>query len=190
LTRLNIEDLDYQLVPTLANHLPSDVQAIPAYGDVETICNLALFAGGRTITLDDKYPRITGPGMQLSFRYHPSLGMVAVFESYVKPTGYRYSSHDAIIKVFSIRMGEAHFLRQINFENNSLTLRDCFKGLHEPPCVFARGDLVCELPQCKLHSFCRYSNGVWGKNMAAALPMSRPMDFIRIFPAVNKRVHS
>jgi hypothetical protein len=185
LTRLGLENLDYQLVPTLADYLPSDVQAVPAYGDVETICTLALLAGGRTISLDGKYPRVTGPGLQLSFRDHPSLGTVAVFENYVKSSSYRYISPFDVRYVLGYKFDTEFRLWWIK------SSRDALMRFSEPPYPYS---LVTEfpfpgLPKCSSHAWCAAQSGYCNPNTAIALILSKPIPFIPVFPTTNSRVH-
>jgi hypothetical protein len=70
---------------TAADYLPSEVQAVPAYVDVDTIIALAATAGCDKLTMESEsgYPRLTGTGVQIRFRRDPFLGVVASFEHYV-----------------------------------------------------------------------------------------------------------
>lgn len=68
------------VTPCQTDYLPADVLAAPARGSVRAIVELAALAGCDSVQTDGNYPLITGHGTQLSFRGHPSLGPVAVFD--------------------------------------------------------------------------------------------------------------
>jgi hypothetical protein len=69
---------------TAADYLPSEVQAVPAFIDVDTIVVLAAITGCDTLTIESEfgYPLITGATIQVHFRRDPFLGVVASFENY------------------------------------------------------------------------------------------------------------
>ena len=77
------------LVSCNTDYLPSDVQAAPAVGTIETIVTLAALAGCDDIEMVDKYPVARGNNMQLSFIDHPSLGLVASFKLFPGLSTYR-----------------------------------------------------------------------------------------------------
>lgn len=67
-----------------ADFLPSEVQAVPAYMDIDTIVVLAATAGCDRLTMEPgaRYPLITGTNVQVRFRTDQYLGDVASFERY------------------------------------------------------------------------------------------------------------
>jgi hypothetical protein len=69
---------------TAADYLPSEVQAVPAFIDVDSIVVLAAMAGCDTLTIESEvgYSLITGATIQVLFRRDPFLGVVASFERY------------------------------------------------------------------------------------------------------------
>lgn len=72
----------YHTAPYLADYLPSDVQAVPARMDINTIVALAAAAGCHRMDLDKEtgYPNITGSNSQIRFRRDLHFGIVAFFE--------------------------------------------------------------------------------------------------------------
>ncbi|KAK4160026.1 hypothetical protein QBC43DRAFT_373344 [Cladorrhinum sp. PSN259] len=86
-----ILDNDRQAVETtMADYLPGDLLAVPAYAEVGFIVAAAAAAGIQSMTVAPdavsqsayQYPVIVGNGWQLDFRQHPTLGTVAAFSSY------------------------------------------------------------------------------------------------------------
>jgi len=71
---------------TVADRLPSDIQAVPAYAEVRCLVVLGVAIGCNKLKLDpdNGYPLLTGDGNQLRFRRSgdPYLGLCAVFERY------------------------------------------------------------------------------------------------------------
>ena len=89
LQQLGLEDLemkDDDLKATKADYLPSDLLAVPAYGEVGFIVAAAAAAGAYSMRTDSQspYPVIIGDGFQFDFRLHPTLGTVGAFSSYGK----------------------------------------------------------------------------------------------------------
>jgi hypothetical protein len=69
---------------TAADYLPSEIQAVPAFIDIDSIVLLAAMAGCDSLTIEPEsgYPLITGTTIQVHFRRDPFLGLVASFECY------------------------------------------------------------------------------------------------------------
>jgi len=65
------------------DYLPSDIQAAPARATVQAVVELAVLTFCDSVTLIKDLPLARGHGSQLSFRDHPYLGIVAVFDQYV-----------------------------------------------------------------------------------------------------------
>ncbi|KAL9083781.1 MAG: hypothetical protein Q9165_008391, partial [Trypethelium subeluteriae] len=65
-------------------YIPGDILAAPATGSVETIVTLAALAGCDEISFPENsvYPLARGPNLQLTFREHPQLGAIAVFQMF------------------------------------------------------------------------------------------------------------
>ncbi len=64
-------------LPYDTDYLPSDLQAAPTLGTIRTVVELAAFAGCDRVMMAEGYPTARGGNLQLSFRDHPALGMVA-----------------------------------------------------------------------------------------------------------------
>lgn len=74
---------------TLADFLPDDLNAVPAYAETRCIIALAAAAGARAVYNDGShYPLMVADDFQLDFRQHPGLGVVAAFARY----GTRYQA--------------------------------------------------------------------------------------------------
>ncbi|KAK4043432.1 hypothetical protein C8A01DRAFT_32358 [Parachaetomium inaequale] len=75
--------------PTGADHLPQDLSAVPAYGNIAAIITLAIAqAGGHCEMVPDQDSQILmvrGDAFQLRMRKHAVLGTVATFEIYPNP---------------------------------------------------------------------------------------------------------
>jgi hypothetical protein len=67
----------------IADYLPSDLIAVPAYAQVGLIV-VTMAASGAKIQTDNqsRYPVITGARYQFEFRQHPTLGVVGCFSEY------------------------------------------------------------------------------------------------------------
>jgi hypothetical protein len=78
----------WETVTSATDYLPADVQAAPASGDVMCLAYLAALADEHCIMEPDKSGRfilVRGKQSQLSFRDHPLLGPVALYELYSTP---------------------------------------------------------------------------------------------------------
>lgn len=65
------------------DYLPSDIQAAPARATIQAVVELAVLTSCDSVTLIRDLPLARGHGSQLSFRDHPYLGIVAVFDQYM-----------------------------------------------------------------------------------------------------------
>lgn len=65
------------------DYLPSDVQAAPARASIRAVVELAALSGCDSITISKELPLARGLGLQLSFRDHPYLGLVAVYDQHL-----------------------------------------------------------------------------------------------------------
>lgn len=65
------------------DYLPSDVQAAPARASIRAIVELAALSGCESIKMVKELPLARGLGLQLCFRDHPYLGLVAVYDQFV-----------------------------------------------------------------------------------------------------------
>ena len=64
------------------DYLPSDIQAAPARATIRAVVELAVLTSCDSVELVKELPLARGPASQLSFRSHPYLGLVAVFDQY------------------------------------------------------------------------------------------------------------
>ena len=96
LQEMNLEELslevldssgkDKNIAETPADYLPSDLIAVPAYGEVGLIVAMAAAAGAYSWKFNSQspYPIIIGEDFQFDFRQHPTLGTVGAFSRYVQ----------------------------------------------------------------------------------------------------------
>ena len=88
LDEISLEDLgkDKNIAETPADYLPSDLIAVPAYGEVGLIVAMAAAAGAYSWKFNSQspYPIIIGEDFQFDFRQHPTLGTVGAFSRYVQ----------------------------------------------------------------------------------------------------------
>ncbi|EEU47514.1 uncharacterized protein NECHADRAFT_78014 [Fusarium vanettenii 77-13-4] len=87
LTAMNLDETKlWGSKSTGADYIPSDLSIVPAYSSIRFIVTLAIiFARGYArliIDPESKLPRVQGTGFNLTFRQHPLLGAVGVFERY------------------------------------------------------------------------------------------------------------
>ncbi|KAF2968426.1 hypothetical protein GQX73_g5132 [Xylaria multiplex] len=70
-----------RLKNTIADYLPDDLLAAPAYGEVGFIVAAAAAAGAHSWQIDKQwgYPIVMGHSFQFEFRSHPTLGMIGAF---------------------------------------------------------------------------------------------------------------
>ncbi|KAK4170754.1 hypothetical protein QBC36DRAFT_316418 [Triangularia setosa] len=80
----------------MADYLPGDLLAVPAYAEVGFLVAAAAAAGAHSLNIvseasfQSRYPIMLGNDFQLDFRHHPMLGTVGVFSQYGQPS----RSHD------------------------------------------------------------------------------------------------
>lgn len=88
LEELGLDNVAFELLPCQTDYLPPDIQAAPVYGEISCVVLLAAIAGCDSITIaPNGFPIARGASNQLTFREHPQLGMVAVYEEFpLKPT--------------------------------------------------------------------------------------------------------
>ncbi|KAK5116254.1 hypothetical protein LTR62_008581 [Meristemomyces frigidus] len=73
----------FKLIPRATDYLPADVQAAPAAAELRCLILLAIMSDyPATIEGRGRTMKAVGPGMQLTLREHPILGLVAAFESF------------------------------------------------------------------------------------------------------------
>ena len=77
---------DENIAITPADYLPSDLIAVPAYGEVGLIVAMAAAAGAYSWKFNSQspYPIIIGEDFQFDFRQHPTLGTVGAFSRSVQ----------------------------------------------------------------------------------------------------------
>ena len=73
---------EWPLIYCQTDYLPSDVQAAPARASIRAIVELAALSGCDSIETVKELPLARGIGLQLSFRDHPYLGLVAVYDQF------------------------------------------------------------------------------------------------------------
>lgn len=70
----------------VADYLPDDILAAPAYAQVGAIVAAAAIAGIQKVDIDKQtaksYPILFGQGFQIDFRQHPTLGIVGAYSRY------------------------------------------------------------------------------------------------------------
>jgi len=82
LEELYLERFPFETLPCATDYLPTDIQAAPAYASVESLVIMALLAGCDNIQPAEGFLRATGPNVQLDFRSHATLGIVATYQHY------------------------------------------------------------------------------------------------------------
>lgn len=73
----------WSLTRCQTDYLPSDVQAAPARASIRAVVELAALSGCDSITIAKELPLARGLNLQLAFRDHPYLGLVAVYDQFV-----------------------------------------------------------------------------------------------------------
>ncbi|KAI1359277.1 hypothetical protein F5Y08DRAFT_319985 [Xylaria arbuscula] len=74
----------FPLKKQIADYLPADFLAVPAYGQVSFIVAAAAAIGAYSWDIDVRtgFPTILGRDFQFEFRQHPSFGMIGAFDQY------------------------------------------------------------------------------------------------------------
>jgi hypothetical protein len=73
----------FNLVPRIADYLPADLLAAPAYAEVGFIVTTMSLIGAEIRTkADDNYPSMKGTGCQFDIRQHATLGLIGSFSDY------------------------------------------------------------------------------------------------------------
>jgi hypothetical protein len=79
---LGLETFPFETLPCPTDYLPDDVQAAPASATVESLVIMALLAGCENVHRAEGFLRLTGANIQLEFRSHQALGIVAGYQHY------------------------------------------------------------------------------------------------------------
>ena len=74
---------NWSLTRCQTDYLPTDVQAAPARASIRAVVELAALSGCDSITIVKGLPLARGFSLQLCFRDHPYLGLVAVYDQFV-----------------------------------------------------------------------------------------------------------
>lgn len=86
LDELNVEDWGKSKREVVADYLPDDLTAAPAYAQVGAIVAAAAVAGIKKVEIEKEssrnYPILVGQGFQVDFRQHPALGVVGAYSRY------------------------------------------------------------------------------------------------------------
>jgi hypothetical protein len=89
----------------LATTTPSDIPAAVAYGTIESLITLTAAAGCKSVFMDGEYPTCWAPGLQLNFRSHDSLGLVAAFATYRFKPVYRTITEEDLKQAYFHNQG-------------------------------------------------------------------------------------
>ncbi|KAI0546336.1 hypothetical protein F4679DRAFT_558100 [Xylaria curta] len=87
LNALGFDNLDLNKIPRktlIADYLPDDLLAVPAYGEVGFIVAAAAAAGAYSWKIDERsgYPTVLGRSFQFQFRQHQTFGTIGAFIRY------------------------------------------------------------------------------------------------------------
>lgn len=86
LCRIGLHHLDtdaFTLIPRIADYLPTDLLAAPAYADIGFIVTtMSLINAEIRLKSDDKYPSMKRMGCQFEIRQHATLGLIGSFSDY------------------------------------------------------------------------------------------------------------
>jgi hypothetical protein len=112
LSRLSLDKPElWAKKPLSADHLPQELPAVPAYGNIAAIITLAIAQAGGNCKLvpdqDSEFLMVRGDTFQLRLRKHAVLGTVATFETYPSP---RITFNSRVGGGFSHVDGNLHFL--------------------------------------------------------------------------------
>ena len=113
LQEINLEDLalsgkDENIAETAADYLPSDLIAVPAYGEVGLIVAMAAAVEAYSWKFNSQspYPVIIGEDFQFNFRQHSTLGTVGAFSTYVQRVKKSSVSRKYLAKAIEHSRGE------------------------------------------------------------------------------------
>jgi hypothetical protein len=86
---LNPKEDSIDTTTTMADYLPADLLAVPAYVEVGLIVVMAATSGAHSFhskadAQQSQYPVIIGSDFQFDFRHHPTLGTIGAFSRYRK----------------------------------------------------------------------------------------------------------
>lgn len=76
------------LIECNTDYIPSDIPAAPATGSIESLVLLGALAGADDVTIADTLPIARGNHMLMSFRYHPTLGLISVCQMFATQQTY------------------------------------------------------------------------------------------------------
>lgn len=94
LDKLEISHWNNSIREVSADHLPDDIVAAPAYGQVGAIIAAAATTGIQKLYIDQqKYPIVLGRGFQIDFRQHPALGLIGAYSRYGKANNHERSGN-------------------------------------------------------------------------------------------------
>jgi hypothetical protein len=192
LQAFDLENLFFDKVglrEALATSIPSDIPAAVAYGSIESLVTLAAAAGCQTIFMDGEYPTCWAPGLQLNFRSHDSLGLVAAFTTYDFKPVYRTITEEDLKRAYFHSQGILKYAGkdiQNPFVVMNRTVRA--KGAYGPIWIdeHVAADLYGFEPGHPPPSHTMrvdYVGGIW------LLVGDVPID-VRVFPSANLQVHA
>jgi hypothetical protein len=76
-------DSPHKSYPINTEYIPSDIAAAPASGTIGSIVVLGVLAGCDQIDLVDGLPNLRGEHLSLNMREHPTLGLLAVCQTFI-----------------------------------------------------------------------------------------------------------
>lgn len=82
LRHVGLEKVEFRTKYCKTDHLPADITAAPAFASIESLVILAVLAGCNSYHVRPDAYLARGSQVQMVFRQHPSLGLVAAYQSY------------------------------------------------------------------------------------------------------------
>jgi hypothetical protein len=82
-------ELSSKLISCTTDYVPGDVAAAPATSSIASLIIIAALAGCDTVTLSNGLPIAAGNNMLMSFRDHPTLGLIAAYQVFDSEPTYR-----------------------------------------------------------------------------------------------------
>jgi hypothetical protein len=180
---LGLEKVFFDRVETMATPatiIPSDIPAAVAYGKIGSLVILAAAAGCKSIVMAGEYPACWAPGLQLNFRSHPLLGLVAAFTTYGFKPVYRATSPDDLRVAYYHSQGILKYAGK-EIQNPFLTMNRTIrvKGAYGPIPIDER--VAAEFGSSR-NNF-DHVGGIW--LLVGDIPIE-----VRVFPSVNLQVHA
>lgn len=120
LRHVGLERVEFRTKYCKTDHLPADITAAPAFASIESLVILAVLAGCTSYHVRPDAYLARGSRVQMVFRQHPSLGLVAAYQSYMERLDWDFLRLEHTRQACIEALGHIRYLRNPFVEMRSL----------------------------------------------------------------------